>query len=64
MVDQDPGLSSDLEWLLQSGQVSQEELLTALAGQYLLSIYRLALAVLDDPAAARLAARETFSRVL
>ena len=64
MVDQDPGLSSDLEWLLQSGQVSQEELLTALAGQYLLPIYRLALAVLDDPAAARLAARETFSRVL
>jgi DNA-directed RNA polymerase specialized sigma24 family protein len=64
MVNQDPGLSSDLEWLLQSGQVSQEELLTALAGQYLLSIYRLALAVLDDPAAARRAARETFSSVL
>jgi DNA-directed RNA polymerase specialized sigma24 family protein/LysM repeat protein len=64
MVDQDQGLSSDLEWLLQSGQVSQEELLTALAAQYLLSIYRLALAVWDDPAAARLAARETFSRVL
>ena len=64
MVNQDPELSSDLEWLLQSGQVSQEDLLTALAGQYLLPIYRLALAVLDEPAAARLAARETFSSVL
>jgi len=64
MVDQDPELSSDLEWLLQSGQVNQEELLTALAGLYLLPIYRLALAVLDEPAAARLAARETFSSVL
>ncbi len=64
MVDQDPALSSDLEWLLQSGQVSQQDLLTALTGQYLLPVYRLALAVLDEPAAARLAARETFSSVL
>ena len=64
MVDQDPELPSDLEWLLQSGQASQEELLTALAGHYLLPVYRLALAVLDEPAAARLAARETFSSVL
>ena len=50
MANQDRELSSDLEWLLQSGQASQEELLTALAGQYLLPIYRLALAVLDEPA--------------
>ena len=64
MVDQDPERSSDLEWLLQSGQVSQKELLTALAGQYLLPVYRLALAVLDEPAAAHLAACETFSSAL
>jgi DNA-directed RNA polymerase specialized sigma24 family protein len=64
MYDSDPGLSSDLEWLILSGQVSQQALAKALVDVYFSPIYRLALAVLGEPIAARLAAQETFTSLL
>ncbi len=51
-------LSPDLEWMLQSGQASDALLAETLAAEYYASVYRLALAVLDDADDAGRAARE------
>jgi DNA-directed RNA polymerase specialized sigma24 family protein len=64
MPDPEPDLSSDLEWLVQGGQIGQQALAKALAEKYLAPLSRLALAVLGEPAAVHLATQETFTSVL
>jgi RNA polymerase sigma-70 factor (ECF subfamily) len=59
-----PELASDLEWMLQSGQVSLEILAEALVHEHYAEVYHLALALLDDKNAARQAARQTFVTAL
>lgn len=62
---EDPAeLSSDLEWMLQSGQVGREVLAEALIGEYYAPIYRLALALLNDEDLAQEAALHTFRSAL
>ena len=53
-------LSPDLEWMLQSGQVSSAVLVAALVNEYYAPLYRLALALLDDEEAAVYASCEAF----
>ncbi len=60
-IDQSPELSSDLEWMIQSGQVSRELLLEKLAEAYYASVYRLALSLTGDISATRTIAREVFN---
>ncbi len=55
-----PELSSDIEWMLQSGQVSRAFFLETLTGTYYVIILRLATSLLDDTTAAREATRKTF----
>jgi len=55
-----PELAPDLEWMLQSGQVSQETLAAGMLREYYAPIYRMALCLLDHPQAAGEAALETF----
>ncbi len=64
MTEQSPDFAPDLEWMLQSGQVSQDFLLEALIVEYYSSIFHLALALLDDQKGASNAAFETFSQAL
>ena len=59
-----PELASDLEWMLESGQVTRETLAEALVHEHYPTVYRLARAILDDTPAARWAARETFAIAL
>ncbi|MCZ7551094.1 MAG: hypothetical protein M5U05_00690 [Anaerolineales bacterium] len=54
----------DLEWMLQSGQVSQETLLEALISEYYPGVFRLAFATLDNRRAARKTANGVFARAL
>jgi RNA polymerase sigma-70 factor (ECF subfamily) len=57
-------LASDLEWMLQSGQVSNEMLLEAMGRTYYAPVYRLALSILDDRQAALQAVQDTFASAL
>ncbi|MEW5869374.1 MAG: LysM peptidoglycan-binding domain-containing protein [Chloroflexota bacterium] len=57
-------LTSDLDWMLQSGQVSRNVLLEALLQEHYLPVYRLALMFLDDPQAARMAVERGFTTAL
>ena len=57
-------LSPDLEWMLQSRQVSLTLLLETMAAGYYSPIYRLALTFLNDHRAARQAVRETFLKAV
>lgn len=59
-----PELSSDLDWMLQSGQASLETLLEALLLEYYRPVYCLALATLGEPRLARQAAVNIFSTAL
>jgi len=54
----------DLEWMLQSGQVSQETLLEALTSEYYPGVFHLAFATLDNRRAARQIAGKVFARAL
>lgn len=49
-------LSSDLEWMLQSGQVNQPTLVRTLAGEFYSQIFWIGYSLLGDPEAARCAA--------
>jgi DNA-directed RNA polymerase specialized sigma24 family protein len=64
MLSTPPELSPDLEWMLQSGQAKEEMLAEALIEEYYAPVFRLALAVLDEPERARQAALETFGSAL
>jgi RNA polymerase sigma factor (sigma-70 family) len=64
MLDPSTDYSPHLEWMLQSGQVTPEIMLEALVAEFYPSVFRLALAILDDHEAARNVANETFSRAL
>lgn len=57
-------LSSDVEWMLQSGQVDDAILLKALIQQYRTSLYLLALGYLGDPPEAKHACSLAFSNAL
>ena len=54
----DHEISSDLEWMLQSGHATPDSLLEVLAPEFYPGLYRLALAWLGEAGAARQAARE------
>ena len=56
--------ASDLEWMIQSGQVSRDILLEALVQEFYPRVYRLVVSLLDDQPAARKATQETFARAI
>jgi RNA polymerase sigma factor (sigma-70 family) len=62
--DHPPELSSDIEWMIQSGQVSRELILETLVTQYHPTVYQLAISLLNDRFAARTVTRETFIHLL
>jgi DNA-directed RNA polymerase specialized sigma24 family protein len=57
-------LSSDLEWMLLSGQVEEATLVSRLVNEEFANLYRLALSILEDPDTARAAAREAISQAV
>lgn len=59
-----PEFDSDLNWLLQSGQVSRSLLLKKLAYQYYSSLYRVAFSFLNDYHAARVVVKKTLSKAI
>lgn len=59
-----PELSSDIEWMLQSGQVSRIYFLEALTEAFYLAILRLTTTLLDDTDAAREATRKIFLKAI
>ncbi len=62
--DQSPELSSDIEWMIQSGQVTNELIVETLVNQYYSSVYLLAISLLDDRSAALAVTRDTFIRLV
>lgn len=60
-IDKAPELSHDLEWMVQSGQVSRQLLLETLANTYYKPIYRLAISLLGDRSAADAVVKEIFA---
>jgi DNA-directed RNA polymerase specialized sigma24 family protein/LysM repeat protein len=61
---QTPELTSDLEWMLQSGQATSDMLAEALVQEYYPAALRLALVIVGDPAAARSILLDAFSNAL
>jgi RNA polymerase sigma factor (sigma-70 family) len=59
-----PELDSDLEWMLQSGQASQEMLAEALLQEFYPDAHRFATVFLGDPTAARSFLLDVFSNAL
>jgi len=64
MLEPLPELSSDLEWMLQSGQANSEMLAEALIEKYAALVSRLALAYFEDPDLAQQAVPEVFTAAL
>ena len=64
MFEPIPELSSDLEWMLQSGQASRAMLAEVLVEEFSKPVYRLALSLFGEPEAALNAARDAFSAAL
>ena len=64
MFDPIPELSSDLDWMLQSGQASNAMLAQALIDEFYASVYRLALGIFNDPDTAYNASQETIISAL
>lgn len=62
--ERSPELSSDIEWMLQSGQVSREYFLETLVEAYYALVLRLATSLLDDTSAVRDATRRTFLKAI
>lgn len=62
--DENPELSSDIEWMIQSGQVSRELILETLVAQYYTAVYLLAISLTDDRFASKSATHETFLRLM
>lgn len=63
-IDRSPELSPDLEWMLQSGQVSRQLLLEKLADAYYPSVFRLAISLTGDSTAARIIVQDVFSSLV
>ena len=61
MTEEPAGISSDLQWMIESGQANQEMLAETLVNDHYLPIYRLALAMLGDARGAHQAAMQTIS---
>ncbi len=59
-----PDPSSDLEWMLRSGQVSRSFMIENLGGKYYSSLYALAYAFLEDRRAARLVVEKALSNAV
>jgi hypothetical protein len=59
MVEEEFELSSDLEWMLLSGQVEQSALINKLVHEEFGNLYSLALSILDKSEKAWIAAKET-----
>ncbi len=59
-----PELTSDLEWMLQSGQATHEMLAEALVQEFYQDAYRIAMVFLDNPLAVRSLLLEVFSYAL
>jgi DNA-directed RNA polymerase specialized sigma24 family protein len=59
-----PELTSDLEWMLQSGQATHEMLAEALVQEFYPDTFRIAMIFLDDPLAARAVLLEAYSNAL
>lgn len=64
MFDKPPELSPDLEWMLQSGQVSREMLAEALMDEFYQPIYRLGMILYGSDTESRKFAVETFTQAL
>ncbi len=64
LSDDQPVLSSDLDWMLESRQATPAMLAEVLVREYYPEIFRLLLALLDDLPTARRAARRAFSDAL
>jgi DNA-directed RNA polymerase specialized sigma24 family protein len=64
MFEHPPELSSDVDWILQSGQAGLEELAEALFEAWYPLIYQFSFAILNDEDGARQAAVETFITAL
>jgi DNA-directed RNA polymerase specialized sigma24 family protein len=60
----EPELSPDLEWMLLSGQASDDRIVAALVPEYFGAVYRLALSLLNDGEAARWAAVDVLATAL
>lgn len=60
MITSDEELSSDLEFLLQNGKDAGPVLVEALVREFYAPVYRLGLAICDDPDCATIIAIETF----
>ena len=59
MLEEEFELSSDLEWMLLSGQVEQSALTNKLVHEEFANLYSLAISILDKPEKAWIAAKET-----
>ncbi|HEX7974961.1 MAG TPA: LysM peptidoglycan-binding domain-containing protein, partial [Anaerolineales bacterium] len=59
-----PELSSDLDWMLQSGQADPAMLAEALVKEHYVQIYRLASSILNNPQAASLATKDALTAAL
>jgi DNA-directed RNA polymerase specialized sigma24 family protein len=59
-----PELTSDLEWMLQSGQATHEMLAEALVQDFYPDAFRIAMLFLDDPPAVRAVLLEAYSNAL
>ena len=64
MLEEPNELSSDLEWMLESGQADREMLLDALLQEHYIPVYRLSLAMLGEMVAAHQAAMQTIGLAL
>ncbi len=64
MSDDPSEISSDLEWMLNSGQADETMLLDALLHAHYIPLYRLALGILEEPRRAHQAAMRTIAAVL
>jgi DNA-directed RNA polymerase specialized sigma24 family protein len=64
MLEKPPELAPDLEWMLQSNQVSEGLLLETAITENYEWVYHITLCILDDPEMADRAARETFTTLI
>jgi len=64
MFDPDTELTSDLEWMLESGQAERAQLADALVGEYASELYRSARLYLRDPDLARQAVERALGAAL
>lgn len=64
MFDETPEYSNDLEWMLQSGQAKDDEIVAALVSEYYPRVYRLQFSICGDRPGARRLAVDTLANAL